>query len=219
MEFDEVIKKYGIDVKKLEEEQLKLAKQLEIEDQIDFSLADNIAAVDTNFIQNKILSSITIVDKDFEILDQTYFLDKVRFPYLPGFRAYRELPAIVEVFNKLGNKPDVVFVSGQGITHQRLGIASHLGISIGVPVIGIANTIRDCEIKGEDIYRDGKKVGKVLHVKPESRPLYVSPGDGISIESAYKLAKEFVRLPHKLPEPMHIAGKYGRAVKKELGLG
>jgi len=218
MEFDEVIKKYGIDIKKLEDEQLSLAKQLEIEDKIDFSLVDNVGAVDNSFIQNKILAAVSVVNNEFEIVDQSYFLDKVRFPYLPGFRSYRELPAIVEAFNKLTYRPDVVFVSGEGISHPRLGIASHLGISIGVPTIGIANSVQDCEIKGEDVYRDGKIVGKVLHVKPESRPLYVSPGNGISIETAYKLAKDYVRLPHKLPEPMHISGKYGRAIKKELGL-
>ena len=218
MEFEEVIEKYGIDIKKLEEEQLKLAKQLEIEDKIDFSLAEDFAAIDNSFIKNKILSSVSIVDKEFEILDQAYVLDKIRFPYLPEFRAYRELPTMVEAFNKVGRKPDVIFVSGQGITHPRLGIASHLGISIGIPTIGIANSIKDCEIKDEDIYRGGKKVGKVLQVKPESRPLYVSPGNGISIETAYNLAKDFVKLPHKLPEPLHIVAKYGRAVKKELML-
>jgi len=218
MEFSEVIEKYGIDIKKLEEEQLNLAKQLELGDKIDFSLVESFGSIDNSFIKNKILAAVSVVDKDFEILDQAYFLDKVRFPYLPGFRAYRELPATVEAFNKLAYKPDVVFVSGEGITHPRLGIASHLGILIGVPTIGIANSVKDCEVKGEDVYRDGKKVGKVLHVKPESRPLYVSPGNGISIETAYKLAKDYVKLPHKLPEPMHISGKYGRAVKKELGL-
>ena len=58
--------------------------------------------------------------------------------------------------------------------------------------------------------------GKVLISKKESRPMYISPGNQISIDTSFKLSKDFINLPHKLPEPMHLAGKYGREVKKEL---
>ena len=225
MDQKELIEKYSIDVEKLEKEQLELAKKLEIKDKIDFSLADRFGAVDISFFKNKILVSIVVCGrlleneggkKECEVLDRAYFLDKVRFPYLAGFRAYRELPAIVEAFNKLNEKPDVIFVSGQGITHPRLGLASHFSLSVGVPVIGVSNSIVDLEIKDEDILKEGKKVGKIFTSKKESRPMYVSPGDGISIDTSLKLCKDFINLPHKLPEPMHISGKYGREVKKEL---
>jgi deoxyribonuclease V len=225
MDREELIKKYDVDVEKLEQEQLELAKKLEIKDKIDFSLADTFGAVDITFIQNKILVSIVVCKgllenedgkKECEVLDRAYFLDKVRFPYLAGFRAYRELPAMVEAFDKLSEKPDVIFVSAQGITHPRLGLASHFSLSVDVPVIGVANSIIDSEIKDEDILINGKKVGKVFTSKQESRPMYISPGNQISVDSAFKLCKDFINLPHKLPEPMHLAGKYGREVKKEL---
>ena len=57
----------------------------------------------------------------------------MRFPYISGFRAYRELPSMVEAFNKLEEKPDVIFVPGHGIAHPRLGVASHFSLSVGVP--------------------------------------------------------------------------------------
>tara|TARA_Y100000034_G_scaffold135238_1_gene206299 strand:- start:4822 stop:5475 length:654 start_codon:yes stop_codon:yes gene_type:complete len=214
---EELIEKYGIDIGKLENEQTKLAKQLDLKDKIDFSLADRFGAIDISFVGNKILASIIVCDKNLEVLDRAYVLDKVRFPYLAGFRAYRELPIMVDALDKLSEKPDVIFISGQGITHPRLGLASHFSLSVGIPVIGVANSVIDSEVKGEDILRKGKKVGKVFLSKPGSRPMYVSPGNEISINTSLELCKQFINLPHKLPEPMHLAGKYGREVKKELG--
>jgi len=225
MDQEELIKKYDIDIEKLENEQPKLAKQLEINDKIDFSLADRFGAVDVSFVGNKIIASIIVCGRllekdggkrDCEIIDRAYFSDKVRFPYLPGFRAYRELPVMIEAFNKLNEKPDVVFLSSQGITHLRLGLASHFSLSVGVPAIGVANSVIDCDIKKEDVLKKGEVVGKVFVSKPGSREMYVSPGNQISINSALEVCKRFINLPHKLPEPMHLAGKYGREIKKEL---
>jgi deoxyribonuclease V len=225
MDKKELIEKYGIDLEKLEKEQLELAKNLEIKDKIDFSLADSFGAVDISFIKNQILVSIIVCKpllegedgkKECEIIDRAYFLDKVHFPYLAGFRAYRELPAMVKAFDKLNEKPDVIFVPAQGITHPRLGLASHFSLNIGVPVIGVANSIIDFEIKDDDIVMNNKNVGKLFTSKKESRPMYVSPGNDIGVDTCLKICNDFVNLPHKLPEPMHLAGKYSREIRKEL---
>lgn len=214
---EELIKKYNIDIIKLEKEQLKLSKRLEIKDKIDFSLADKLGAVDVTFIKNKILCCFIICNREFEIIDQAYFIEKIRFPYISGFRAYRELPVIVSVFEKLREIPDIIFVPGQGIIHPRLGIASHLSLSIGgIPTIGVSNSIIDCEIKNNNIIKNGKKIGKVLISKAKSKPMYISPGNLISIDTAFNLSNEFINPPHKKPEPLHLAGKYLKKVKKEL---
>ena len=133
------------------------------------------------------------------------------------FLAYRDLPAMVRVFSKLDEKPDVVFVHTHGIAHPKgLGLASHFSLSVGVPTIGIANSLIIGDVKKEDIVFGGKKIGKVLITKEGSRPMYVSPGNMISVKSAYELAKRFIRLPHKLPEPLHLARKYNKEIIKEL---
>lgn len=216
MDREELIKRYDIDIPKLEKGQLKLAKQLKIKDKINFSLADKFGAFFNTFVRSKILSCAIVCNKNYEIVDRAYAFEKVNFPYLAGFRAYRELPAMILAFNKLNERPDVVFVSGMGIAHPRLGLASHFSISAGVPSIGVSNSVFDCEEKREDILKEGKKVGKILVTKQGSRPFYINPGNLISVETAYKLCKEFVNLPHKLPEPIHLARKYGREVEKEL---
>ena len=217
MESEKLVKSYGINLLRLEEEQIKLAKQLEIKDKIDFNLADKFGAFFNTFIKNKILSCVIICNKEGEVLDRAYVFEKTNFPYLAGFRAYRELPAMILAFNKLNERPDVVFVPGMGIVHPRLGLASHFSISANnIPSIGVANAIFDCEEKGDDIIRNKKKIGKLLRTKPGSRPLYISPGNQISVETSYNLSKQFINLPHKLPEPMHLARKYAREVQDEL---
>lgn len=216
MKPEELAKKYSINLKKLETEQEKLAKQLEINDSIDFSVIDKVAAVDNAFFQNKIISGCVVVNPGMEILEQEYFSDKMKFPYISGFRAYRELPSMIQAFNKLEERPEVIFIHGHGIAHPRLGMASHFSVSTQVPSIGVANSLMVGEVKGKDILLKGKKVGKVLVSKPGSKPMYISPGDLITIESAYELAKKFVKSPHKLPEPLHLAHKYTKEIRKEM---
>jgi len=216
MERDKLIKKYNIDIKKLEEEQEKLAKQLELKDKIDFKLADRFGAIDNVILGNRILSCVIVCDRNFEIIGRAYASEKVKFPYIPGFRAYRELPAMMLAFNKLNEKPDVFFIPGQGIIHPKLGLASHFSLAAGVPSIGISDSIIECEIKNEDIFKKGKKVGKILKIKEGSKPMYVSPGNNISTEASYELSKSMVKLPHKKPEPLHLAAKYAKEVRKEL---
>jgi len=215
-DIDELLKKYNIDLKKLKQEQLELAKNLEIRDGIDFSLVDRFGAVDSTFINNKFLCCIIVCDKEFEIIDRAYSFEKVRFPYVPGFRNYRELVPMTMAFDKLNEKPDVVLIPGNGISHPRLGLASHFSLSTGVPAIGVANSIMDCDVEGEDVLKDGKKVGKVLSVKQGSRPMYISPGNFISVKSSFDICKNLIKLPHKRPEPLHLAGKYAKDVKSEL---
>ena len=218
----ELSDKYGIDFDKLEKEQIELAKELVISDKIDSELFDKFGGVDITFIKNKILCCFIVCDKDYEVIDRSYVFEKIRFPYYPGFRNYRELPSIIDAFEKLNEKPDVVFISGHGLTHPRLGLASHFGLSTGVPAIGVSNSLVESdimdgkEIDGNSIMRNDKKIGMVLTTKPGSRPMYISPGNFITLKSAYDVSKRLINLPHKKPEPLHLAGKYGREVKKEL---
>jgi deoxyribonuclease V len=215
---EELAKKYNIDLDALRIEQLKLAKELVIKDKIDFSLADRFGAVENIFFNNKLLSCFIICNKDYEILDRAYAFEKVKFPYISGFRSYREIVPMIIAFEKLKEKPDIVFVSGNGITHPRLGLASHFSLSIeGIPTIGVANNIMECKVKGEDVLKKGKKVGKILLTKTGSNPMYISPGNNITLESSYDLCKKMINLPHKKPEPLHLARKYAKEVQREIG--
>jgi deoxyribonuclease V len=215
----ELIKKYGLDLEALKREQLKLSKNLQIKDSINFSSAERIGAIENIIVKNKIIAAIIVCDKEFNIIEQQYFLDSLRFPYIHGFRAYREMPSMISAFNKLSEKPDVVFIHGHGLSHCRLGLASHFSLSVNVPCIGVASSpFEENKIQGEDILLNDKKVGKILQSKQESNPIYISPGNLISVKSAFELCKRMIKEPHKLPEPLHLAHKYAKQVRDELKL-
>jgi len=213
---EELIKKYGIDIENLKKEQIKVSKDLEIKDKIDFSLVDRFGAVDNTFINNKLLSCIIVCNKDYEVIDRAYVFEKVKFPYIPGFRNYRELAPMINAFEKLNERPDVIFVPAEGIMHPRLGLSSHYSLSISVPTIGISNSLIDCETEGDNVLKNGKKVGKILVSKEKSNPMYISPGNSISVDSTLKVTNSLIKPPHKLPEPMNLAGKYSKSIRKEL---
>ena len=208
-------KKYNIDLDKLKKEQEKLAKQLEIKDSRDFSEA-RIAGVFSVFSGNKIISAVVLLDENLEVLEQAYYQDKVKFPYIPGFRAYRELPSMIACIDKLEEKPDIVLVNGHGIAHERLGLASHLSLACGIPTIGIANKLLCGEVKDGKILLNGKVVGEEIFTKEKAKPLYVSPGNLISLKTAVEIIKRTVRFPHKLPEPLHLAMRYAKRIRKEI---
>ncbi len=211
----QIIDKYGINIAKLKDEQIKLAKQLKIKDSKNFFEITKIGAIENVFFENKIISGIVVVDGE-EPIEQQYYSEKASFPYISGFRAYRELPAMLECFNKLEEKPELVLIHGHGIAHERLGLASHFGLSMNIPTIGIAENLIFGEVRGEDIIKNGKIVGKVLKLKEGANPLYVSPGNLISIETAEKIVRKLIKEGHKLPEPMRKAKKYVDSVREEL---
>lgn len=220
MEEKELIARYGLDLESLKKEQIKFSKNLVIKDSLNLSEVTRFGAFQNITVKNKIISVIVVCDKEGNVIEQQYFFDKVNFPYIYGFRAYREMPAMLSAFNKLNEKPEVILVSGHGLDHARLGLASHVSFGLNTPTIGVADSLFEGnEVnEAEEILKLGKKVGKVLHTKENSNPLYVSPGNNISIETSYNVCKELVKSPHKLPEPLHLAYKYAKDVMKELKL-
>lgn len=214
---DSIAKKYNIDLHKLEMEQEKLAKSISLKDSIDFNLADRIAGCNIASLDNKIIAVIVVLDNNLQILEQQYVVKKAEFPYLSGFRAYRELPAMTECFDKLQEQPDVLFIEGHGIAHPRkCGIAAHFGIIIQKPTIGIAKNLLAGESEDGNIIINGKSCGFKLQTKEGSKPLYISSGNMISSKTALELTKKFTVKPHKLPEPLVQARKYANRIREEL---
>lgn len=213
----ETAKKFGIDLDNLIAEQKRLSKLVSLKDGMDFSLVERVAGCANSFLGNQIISAIVVCNNNFEVLEQNYATKKLEFPYIAGFRAYRELPAMVECFEKLEEVPDVIFIDGHGIAHpRRLGIASHFGISIQRPTIGIAQRLLVGGIDGDKIILDGKDVGLCFVTKQGSKPIYISPGHRISLNTTLKITRKFLKLPHKLPEPLVIARRYADKIRDEL---
>ncbi|MDO9489876.1 MAG: endonuclease V [Sphingomonadaceae bacterium] len=140
-----------------------------------------------------------------------------RFPYVSGYLGFRESPSLVEAFGRLGRPPDLLFVDGQGLSHPRgCGIASQLGVLLDTPSIGVAKSIligEPAASLGPDagdhvpmIWKD-RIVGMAVRTKPRCKPLYVSVGHRISLDSAVDHVLRATR-GYRHPEPTrraHIA--------------
>ncbi len=136
-----------------------------------------------------------------------------QFPYVPGLLSFREIPAVLDALEKINQRPDLLLCDGQGIAHpRRLGIASHLGLLVDIPSIGVAKS-RLCgthatapETKGAwTPLRSGDEViGAVLRTRVRVKPLYISLGHRISLESAIAYVLGCVTR-YRLPETTRYA--------------
>jgi deoxyribonuclease V len=202
-----------VDISKLKEEQLKLAREVVLKDS--FSKANLIGGCDQAFIGDDVVSAIVVCDKDMKVVEKKYAVVKSTIPYIPGFLFYREGPAMVEAFNKIERKPDVLLVDGNGILHpRRFGMASQLGVLIDIPTIGIAKNLMMGEVREGKVYVDREIRGFELLTREYAKPLYVSPGHKISLGKSIEVVKSCLRHPHKLPEPLHLAHRYVKRIVK-----
>ena len=131
----ELVERYNLDLAKLAAEQIKLAKNLSLKDNINFSLAERIAGIDCVFLKNRIISAIVVLQNG-EVIEQEYAAEKTTFPYIPEYESYRFIPSMIQAFQMLDETPDIVFIHGGGILHPRgLGIASHFSLAANVPTL------------------------------------------------------------------------------------
>jgi len=154
-----------------------------------------------------------------EILDTATAVGKIPFPYIPGLLSFREGPVLIKAFQKLRVKPDVMIYDGQGVAHPRgIGLASHMGLWLGIPSIGCAKTpllnqlILPGPSKGsfEWIRREGKEVGAVLRTRENVKPLFVSPGHGIDLRTSVQLILKSCK-GYRIPEPLRRAHQLSRS--------
>jgi deoxyribonuclease V len=131
-------------------------------------------------------------------------VEPVSFRYVPGLLSFREIPVLTAAFEKLAAKPDLVVCDGHGIAHpRRFGLACHLGVIFDLPTIGCAKT-----------HLVGETVGALLRTRDGVKPLFVSPGHRVSVQTAclWILA---LSPKYRLPEPIRIADQLVNKMKRE----
>jgi len=140
---------------------------------------------------------------------------EIPFPYIPGLLSFREIPMLLEAWEKLRQKPDVLVVDGVGIAHpRRMGIATHLGLVLGVPTIGCAKSVltgtykEPAHVFGAISYLHDSKtkeiIGAAVRTKPGVKPVFISAGHLITLEESIEIIKKCV-VKHRLPEPTRLA--------------
>ncbi len=205
-------------LKKMEAEQARLSRKLILKDSFEADKIEKIAGADQTFINNTVISAIAVCDyKTMKTIEKKYAVVKAKMPYAPGFLSYRESPAVIEAYHLLERDFDVLLVDCNGILHPRkFGMASHIGLALGKPTIGIAKSLLLGEAKDGKIYVDGELRGAEVRTKEHANPLYVSPGHLISLKTAEGIVRQCIVPPHKMPEPLHLAHKYGDQVRKMM---
>lgn len=143
----------------------------------------------------------------------------VGFPYVPGLLTFREAPAAIAALRDLPAPPDLLMCDGQGVAHpRRFGFASHLGVFLDTPSVGVAKS----RLTGEfdepgpepgawtPLLDRGELIGAVVRTRRGSKPLFVSIGHRVGLATAIELVVSCTR-GYRLPEPTRLADRLSKA--------
>ncbi len=206
----------------MREEQSRISEKIVLRD--DFSAVERVCGIDVAYIEDTAICALSVFDSHtrMEVAHRTG-ITRVSFPYVPTYLAFREIPAMTELANSLDRNSDILFVDGNGILHPRgCGLASHLGVKLGIVTIGIAKSLLCGELRSEpktagdfsEVIMGDKIIGYGLRTSCSNRLTYVSPGHRISLETALAYATRF--LDGKLPTPLRRADRRANELKAKL---
>ncbi len=159
---------------------------------------------------------------DLVEVERRHATRKLTFPYIPGLLAFREIPVLLAAFRKLKVLPDLIFCDGQGLAHpRRFGIACHLGLLLDRPTVGVAKSRlvgqyeEPADVSGawSPLTAGGDRIGAVLRTRPGTRPVFVSPGNRISLKSALRLTMATYE-GYRIPKPTREADAYVGRLKR-----
>lgn len=212
-------------IEKARETQLRLSKQIVFEDVLPKKI-HLIAGVDVAYVKDSSIGAVAVLDyTSLKLVESQIALCKTRFSYVPTLLSFREIPPTVLSIKKLHLQPDIVLVDAHGFAHPyRCGFASHLGLVIGKPTIGVAKSrlfgkVEDARGKRDVILlKHGNEViGAVVTTKSGCKPVYVSVGHMVSLETAVKIVKHCA-CHKRIPEPILKAHELATAEKRKINI-
>jgi deoxyribonuclease V len=202
------------------EEAIAIQEQLRAEiitsDQL--GTVNYVAGVDMGFEAEGTISRAAVAVLSFpslQLQESAIARRPTSFPYVPGFLSFREIPAVLDVLEKISITPDLILCDGQGIAHpRRFGIACHLGLLVNMPTIGVAKSLligKHEEVPQErgswqPLWHRGETIGAVLRTRTGTKPLYISSGHRVSLPTAIEYVLRCTP-KYRLPETTRIADK------------
>lgn len=175
-----------------------------------------VAGADAAFSADKtvVFAAAVVYDRlKQQIIEVAHARHRAEFPYVPGFLSFREGPAVLAAIGKLKHPFGVICFDGQGYAHpRRCGLASHVSIMLDMPGVGVAKsrligTYHDppAEAGSAEPLMDGQEqIGIVLRTRDNTRPLFVSIGHRVDLESARQLVLACCTR-YRIPEPTRQA--------------
>jgi len=206
-------------VKKAHGTQLCLSQKIIRNDSLPKEIR-TVGGVDISYVGDMGVGAITVLDYDtLELLETQVATYPVKMPYVPTLLSFREIPPAVTAIKQLKIQPDVFLVDAQGLAHPfRCGFASHLGRVLGRPTIGAAKSRLIGEPTEEDdrtvLVDEGEVIGEVVTTKAGVKPVYVSIGHMVSLETAVQIVKHCSK--SRIPEPLLQAHKIATKTRLQL---
>lgn len=187
-------------------EQINLSKKIILEDT--FEEINTVAGIDVAYPDNEFHEAcgacIVLDYETMEVIEDSVIFLPTEFPYISTYFSYRELPIAQKLIKSIQSKPSIVLLDGNGIIHPaRCGFASHVGILMNIPTIGIAKTLLYGKIRGSHVNIDGEQRGYSFSNKKGRKPIYISPGHCVSLQTSLKVIKHLCST--KNPEPLRRA--------------
>jgi len=211
------------DLKELRNVQRKIASRVIIEDLFKEPV-QAITGFDVAYLNDEAFAAAVSMDyRTYKVIEEKTLAQCVSFPYIPTFLSFREGPLIIKLANKLKIEPNSLLINAHGIAHPVFcGCASYVGVSINKPTIGVAGSRLcgdyDTEPRKEGervpLIYDERTVGAVLSSKQSSKPIFVSVGHMMTLESAVKIVKHFLT-GHRFPEPLRLAHVLANRVRRK----
>lgn len=207
----QILRPPKIDLEELARIQLQVARKVSQRD--GFRKLERIAGCDISYARGGTArAACAVLDYgSLRTLEHRTVSVKLTFPYIPTFLAFRELEGMLKAVE--GVDADVFMVGAHGLAHpRRAGLACHLGVVLDMPTLGVAKSKLCGEapvppnLRGaHSLLRDeGEVIGAVLRTRPDSKPVYVSVGHKLSLETALRITLDTTR-DHRLPEPLRAA--------------
>ena len=208
--------------KKAHAMQLRLSKQVIHEDTLPETI-DYVAGVDVAYTKEMSIGAVAVLDfASLSLVESQVVRLKTRFPYIPTLLSFREIPPAYSAIKKLRTRPDVFLVDGQGFAHPyRLGFATHLGLAIDRPTIGVAKSLLCGKVEpvGEHGWAPltdrGEIIGAEVVTKAGTKPIYVSVGHRVQLKRAIEIVSNCTRT-YRIPEPTRRAHILANEEKKKL---
>ncbi|MBX9447933.1 deoxyribonuclease V [Dickeya chrysanthemi] len=205
-----------MDMQALRAEQYSKAAQVIRHDDIPFEQPVLIAGADVGFEQEGAVTRAAVAVLAYPSLQLVeYQIARIPtvMPYIPGFLSFREYPALLAAWEQLQHQPDLLFVDGHGVSHpRRLGVASHFGLLVDVPTIGVAkrrlcgqfSPLAEAVGSRQPLLDKDEPIGWVWRSKARCNPLFVSSGHRVGMDSALQWVMRCMR-GYRLPEPTRWA--------------
>lgn len=213
-------------------EQIELEKTITRKNMVDIDRVETVAGVDLAYWKRDgkeyAVCCIVVIDyRTFEVVERVCHRDIVNVPYIPGCLAFREMPVFTEAYKKVNTIPDVVFFDGNGYLHPRhMGLATHAGILLGKATVGIAKSYYkiagvDFDMPANeimaftDIKINGEVYGRALRTHVDVRPVFLSVGNAIDLDTAMEMAGHLTAREGHIPLPTRLADIMTHEKRKE----